>query len=168
MFDKIYGSTFYMAIRFDTFHGIASIRFLSGCLFRLYFDHFTRERPFVDSEKIAQFGRALICFIKGRGSKKEDLPGYLIMVAILYGVTFLGLIMLNKVGVNIPFLLQTWPYTYFFYVRQSVIIMLFTNYVVGVVLVYFKLKLSVQKRGLNLITRQSMFLPSYVWVSSFI
>ena len=78
-------------------------------------------------------------------NRKEDLPGYLIMVAILYGVTFLGLIMLNKVGVNIPFLLQTWPYTYFFYVRQSVIIMLFTNYVVGVVLVYFKLKLSVQK-----------------------
>ena len=77
-------------------------------------------------------------------NRKEDLPGYLIMVVILYGVTLLGLMMLNKVGVNIPFLLQTWPYTYFFYVRQSVIIMLFVNYVVGVVLVYFKLKLSEQ------------------------
>jgi cytochrome c oxidase subunit 3 len=46
MSDGIYGSTFYMATGFHGFHVIIGTCFLSVCLFRLYFDHFTREHHF--------------------------------------------------------------------------------------------------------------------------
>jgi len=46
MSDGIYGSTFYMATGFHGFHVFVGTCFLTVCLFRLYFDHFTREHHF--------------------------------------------------------------------------------------------------------------------------
>jgi cytochrome c oxidase subunit 3 len=44
--DGIYGSTFYMATGFHGFHVFVGTCFLTVCLFRLYFNHFTREHHF--------------------------------------------------------------------------------------------------------------------------
>lgn len=44
--DSVYGSTFYMATGFHGFHVIIGTIFLTVCLFRLYFNHFTREHHF--------------------------------------------------------------------------------------------------------------------------
>lgn len=44
--DGIYGSTFYMATGFHGFHVIVGTIFLTVCLMRLYFNHFTREHHF--------------------------------------------------------------------------------------------------------------------------
>jgi cytochrome c oxidase subunit 3 len=44
--DSIYGSTFYMATGFHGFHVFIGTCFLSVCLIRLYFNHFTREHHF--------------------------------------------------------------------------------------------------------------------------
>lgn len=44
--DGVYGSTFYMATGFHGFHVIIGTLFLTVCLFRLYFNHFTREHHF--------------------------------------------------------------------------------------------------------------------------
>lgn len=44
--DGIYGSTFYMATGFHGFHVIVGTIFLTVCLIRLYFNHFTREHHF--------------------------------------------------------------------------------------------------------------------------
>lgn len=44
--DGIYGSTFYMATGFHGFHVLIGTIFLTVCLFRLYFNHFTRQHHF--------------------------------------------------------------------------------------------------------------------------
>ena len=44
--DSVYGSTFYMATGFHGFHVFVGTCFLVVCLFRLYFNHFTREHHF--------------------------------------------------------------------------------------------------------------------------
>jgi cytochrome c oxidase subunit 3 len=44
--DGIYGSTFYMATGFHGFHVFIGTCFLSVCLIRLIFNHFTREHHF--------------------------------------------------------------------------------------------------------------------------
>jgi len=44
--DSIYGSTFYMATGFHGFHVFIGTCFLTVCLIRLYFNHFTREHHF--------------------------------------------------------------------------------------------------------------------------
>jgi len=44
--DSVYGSTFYMATGFHGFHVIVGTLFLTVCLIRLYFNHFTREHHF--------------------------------------------------------------------------------------------------------------------------
>jgi len=44
--DGIYGSTFYMTTGFHGFHVFIGTCFLSVCLIRLYFNHFTREHHF--------------------------------------------------------------------------------------------------------------------------
>jgi cytochrome c oxidase subunit 3 len=46
MSDGIYGSTFYMATGFHGFHVFIGTCFLSVCLIRLYFNHFTKEHHF--------------------------------------------------------------------------------------------------------------------------
>ena len=44
--DGVYGSTFYMATGFHGFHVFVGTCFLTVCLVRLYFNHFTREQHF--------------------------------------------------------------------------------------------------------------------------
>jgi cytochrome c oxidase subunit 3 len=44
--DSVYGSTFFMATGFHGFHVFIGTLFLSVCLMRLYFNHFTREHHF--------------------------------------------------------------------------------------------------------------------------
>ena len=44
--DGVYGSTFYMATGFHGFHVFVGTCFLSVCLIRLYFNHFTRGQHF--------------------------------------------------------------------------------------------------------------------------
>jgi len=44
--DGIYGSCFYMATGFHGFHVIIGTLFLTVCLIRLYYNHFTREHHF--------------------------------------------------------------------------------------------------------------------------
>lgn len=44
--DGIYGSTFYMATGFHGFHVFVGTCFLTVCLIRLYFNHFTKEHHF--------------------------------------------------------------------------------------------------------------------------
>lgn len=44
--DSVYGSSFYMATGFHGFHVFIGTCFLTVCLFRLYFNHFTREHHF--------------------------------------------------------------------------------------------------------------------------
>ena len=44
--DSVYGTTFFMATGFHGFHVIIGTIFLTVCLFRLYFNHFTREHHF--------------------------------------------------------------------------------------------------------------------------
>jgi len=44
--DGVYGSTFYMATGFHGFHVIIGTCFLTVCLGRLYYNHFTREHHF--------------------------------------------------------------------------------------------------------------------------
>jgi cytochrome c oxidase subunit 3 len=44
--DGVYGSTFYMATGFHGFHVFIGTCFLTVCLIRLYFNHFTREHHF--------------------------------------------------------------------------------------------------------------------------
>lgn len=44
--DGIYGSTFYMATGFHGFHVFIGTCFLTVCLIRLYFNHFTKEHHF--------------------------------------------------------------------------------------------------------------------------
>jgi cytochrome c oxidase subunit 3 len=46
MSDGIYGSTFYMATGFHGFHVFVGTCFLTVCLIRLYFNHFTTEQHF--------------------------------------------------------------------------------------------------------------------------
>lgn len=46
MSDGIYGSTFYMATGFHGFHVFVGTCFLTICLIRLFFNHFTREHHF--------------------------------------------------------------------------------------------------------------------------
>jgi cytochrome c oxidase subunit 3 len=44
--DSVYGSSFYMATGFHGFHVVIGTLFLTVCLGRLYFNHFTREHHF--------------------------------------------------------------------------------------------------------------------------
>ncbi|HND46128.1 MAG TPA: cytochrome c oxidase subunit 3 [Chitinophagales bacterium] len=44
--DSVYGASFYMATGFHGFHVFIGTCFLTVCLFRLYFNHFTREHHF--------------------------------------------------------------------------------------------------------------------------
>jgi cytochrome c oxidase subunit 3 len=44
--DSVYGSSFYMATGFHGFHVFVGTCFLTVCLIRLYFNHFTREHHF--------------------------------------------------------------------------------------------------------------------------
>lgn len=44
--DSVYGSCFYMATGFHGFHVFIGTCFLAVCLFRLYFNHFTKEHHF--------------------------------------------------------------------------------------------------------------------------
>jgi cytochrome c oxidase subunit 3 len=44
--DSVYGSSFYMATGFHGFHVIIGTLFLTVCLGRLYYNHFTREHHF--------------------------------------------------------------------------------------------------------------------------
>jgi cytochrome c oxidase subunit 3 len=44
--DSVYGSSFYMATGFHGFHVVIGTIFLTVCLGRLYFNHFTREHHF--------------------------------------------------------------------------------------------------------------------------
>jgi cytochrome c oxidase subunit 3 len=44
--DSVYGSSFYMATGFHGFHVVIGTIFLTICLGRLYFNHFTREHHF--------------------------------------------------------------------------------------------------------------------------
>jgi cytochrome c oxidase subunit 3 len=44
--DSVYGSTFYMATGFHGFHVFVGTCFLTICLIRLYFNHFTKEHHF--------------------------------------------------------------------------------------------------------------------------
>jgi len=44
--DSVYGSSFYMATGFHGFHVFIGTCFLTICLIRLYFNHFTREHHF--------------------------------------------------------------------------------------------------------------------------
>jgi cytochrome c oxidase subunit 3 len=44
--DSVYGATFYMATGFHGFHVFVGTTFLTVCLGRLYFNHFTREHHF--------------------------------------------------------------------------------------------------------------------------
>jgi cytochrome c oxidase subunit 3 len=44
--DSVYGATFYMATGFHGFHVFVGTCFLTVCLVRLYFNHFTREHHF--------------------------------------------------------------------------------------------------------------------------
>lgn len=46
MSDSVYGSIFYLTTGFHGFHVFVGTCFLSVCLYRLFFDHFTRERHF--------------------------------------------------------------------------------------------------------------------------
>nr|YP_009340739.1 cytochrome c oxidase subunit III [Sargassum natans]APR74042.1 cytochrome c oxidase subunit III [Sargassum natans] len=46
MSDSVYGSVFFMATGFHGFHVIIGTIFLSICAFRLYLDHFSRQRHF--------------------------------------------------------------------------------------------------------------------------
>ena len=44
--DSVYGSIFYLTTGFHGFHVIVGTVFLIVCLYRLFFDHFTREQHF--------------------------------------------------------------------------------------------------------------------------
>lgn len=44
--DSVYGSTFFLATGFHGFHVIVGTCFLTVCLIRLYFEHFTQEHHF--------------------------------------------------------------------------------------------------------------------------
>jgi|EP01040_Poterioochromonas_malhamensis_P008314 cytochrome c oxidase subunit 3 len=44
--DSVYGASFYMATGFHGFHVFIGTCFLTVCLFRVYFNHFTREHHF--------------------------------------------------------------------------------------------------------------------------
>jgi cytochrome c oxidase subunit 3 len=44
--DSVYGASFYMATGFHGFHVFIGTCFLTVCLLRVYFDHFTREHHF--------------------------------------------------------------------------------------------------------------------------
>jgi len=44
--DSVYGSTFYMATGFHGFHVIVGTLFLTVCLLRLFYKHFTRQHHF--------------------------------------------------------------------------------------------------------------------------
>jgi len=44
--DSVYGSIFYLTTGFHGFHVLVGTIFLSVCLYRLYFDHFTKEQHF--------------------------------------------------------------------------------------------------------------------------
>jgi cytochrome c oxidase subunit 3 len=44
--DSVYGSTFYMATGFHGFHVLIGTIFLSVCLLRLFYKHFTRQHHF--------------------------------------------------------------------------------------------------------------------------
>ena len=46
MSDSVYGSVFFMATGFHGFHVIIGTIFLVICTFRLYLDHFSRQRHF--------------------------------------------------------------------------------------------------------------------------
>ena len=46
MSDSVYGSVFFMATDFHGFHVIIGTIFLVICTFRLYLDHFSRQRHF--------------------------------------------------------------------------------------------------------------------------
>jgi hypothetical protein len=80
--------------------------------------------------------------IKDEPNSLDFFLAILLIVFMLYGFTFLGLMGLYRLGANIPFLLGTWFYSYFFYVRQSVIIMLFTNFFVNGFFSVTKIKFS--------------------------
>ena len=80
--------------------------------------------------------------IKDEPNSVDFFFAILLIVVMLYGFTFLGLMGLYRLGANIPFLLGTWLYSYFFYVRQSVIIMLFTSFLVNGFFSVTKIKFS--------------------------
>jgi len=44
--DSVYGSIFYLTTGFHGFHVFVGTVFLAVCLYRLYFDHFSRDRHF--------------------------------------------------------------------------------------------------------------------------
>jgi cytochrome c oxidase subunit 3 len=46
MSDSVYGSIFYLSTGFHGFHVFVGTCFLIVCLYRLNFDHFTREQHF--------------------------------------------------------------------------------------------------------------------------
>jgi len=80
--------------------------------------------------------------IKDEPNSVDFFFAILLIVVMLYGFTFLGLMGLYRLGANIPFLLGTWLYSYFFYVRQSIIIMLFTSFLVNGFFSVTKIKFS--------------------------